>query len=339
MFVTMAKTKIIVIGIILVLSIFVGLLIQISLRESRSKPERTSAPAKLSELSTLKKSASQSFQPEADPPLAENIPALPILNLDLRAFSEIKPLPDAVTPFFENINEAAKAIEKSLIPANAPTQKTATITPDGIILSLTKNQFHFLYPDDFIAGLIDAQNLFIKDYDPGYETVIKIETDAQVRLVEEKIVATLLSANMVTKERAEQFITTIRFTLPQLQLIDLQNYSYSYESSPFSKSLSALLGRKTELPRKSPKRLFLAGFMEKLKNALANRAQAAVCGFCVSLPLCFQEGAATPGVPGSELFYPSCYCTGCLSSLGCLSANNGKAAIYDPETGICGVGL
>ena len=339
MFVTMAKTKIIVIGIILVLSIFVGLLIQISLRESRSKPERTSAPAKLSELSTLKKSASQSFQPEADPPLAENIPALPILNLDLRAFSEIKPLPDAVTPFFENINEAAKAIEQSLTPANAPAQKTATITSYGIILSLTKNQFHFLYPDDFIASLIDAQNLFIKEYDPNYETISKIKTDPQVRFVEEKIVATLLSTNMITKEKAEQFITTIRFTLPQLQLIDLQNYSYSYESSPFSKSLSALLGRKTELPRKSPKRLFLAGFMEKLKNALANRAQAAVCGFCVSLPLCFQEGAATPGVPGSELFYPSCYCTGCLSSLGCLSANNGKAAIYDPETGICGVGL
>ena len=206
-------------------------------------------------------------------------------------------------------------------------------------LSYEHYQFHFLYPDDFIASLIDAQNLFIKEYDPNYETISKIETDAQVRLVEEKIVATLLSANMVTKERAEQFITTIRFTLPQLQLIDLQNYSYSYESSPFSKSLSALLGRKTELPRKSPKRLFLAGFMEELKNALANRAQAAVCGFCVSLPLCFQEGAATPGVPGSELFYPSCYCTGCLSSLGCLSANNGKAAIYDPETGICGVGL
>ncbi|HEY4495486.1 MAG: hypothetical protein A3B89_01545 [Candidatus Buchananbacteria bacterium RIFCSPHIGHO2_02_FULL_40_13] len=334
----MTKIKIIVIGGILVLSIFVGLLIQISLREPLSKSEQTSAPTK--ELSTLKNPAPQSFQPEADPPLAENVSALPIPKPDLRALSEVKPLPDAVTPFFENINKTAKIIEKSLISDNAPTTKTATITSDGIILSLTKEQFNFLYPDKFIAGLTDVQNLLIKEFNLNYEPLLKIETDAQVRLVEEKIVAALLSNNMITKEKSEQFITTIRFTLPELQLIDLQKYySHSYETSPLSKSLSALIEEKKELPRTAPKRLFLAGFMEELKNALTRKAQAAVCGYCVSLPLCFQEGAATPGVPGSELFYPSCYCTGCLSSLGCLSANNGQAAIYDPETGICGVGL
>jgi len=144
---------------------------------------------------------------------------------------------------------------------------------------------------------------------------------------------------VITKEKAEQFITTIRFTLPELQLIDLQNYSYNYKSSPFSKSLSALLGRKTESSQKALKELFLTSFMEKLTNALAHKAQAAVCGYCYSLPLCFQLGASTPALPGPELWYPSCYCTGCLSWAGCLSANTGKAAIYDPTTGICGVGL
>ena len=339
MFVTMAKTKIIVIGGILVLSIFVGLLIQISLREPLSKPEQTSAPTK--ESSTLKNPAPQSFQPEADPPLAENVSALPIPKPDLRALSEVKPLPDAVTPFFENINKAIEKVEKSLAPDNIPNQNTptATVTSAGIILSLTKDQFHFLYPDNFIVGLIDAQTSFIKEYNPGYEPIVKIETDAQVRFIEEKIVATFLSTNVITKEKAEQFITTIRFTLPELQLIDLQNYSYNYKSSPFSKSLSALLGRKTESSQKALKELFLTSFMEKLTNALAHKAQAAVCGYCYSLPLCFQLGASTPALPGPELWYPSCYCTGCLSWAGCLSANTGKAAIYDPTTGICGVGL
>ncbi|MBI2446318.1 MAG: hypothetical protein HYV51_00670 [Parcubacteria group bacterium] len=318
MFVAMAKTKIIVIGGILVLSIFVGLLIQISLRESQSKSKQTSAPIKLSlefpkspysskEFSTFKKITPEFL----------NIPTLPI------------PKPaNTVTPFFENINEAVKAMEKSLTPDNIPTQKTATVTSAGIILSLTKDQFNFLYPNDFIASLIDAQTLFIKEYDSGYVPITKIETDAQVRVIEEKIVTTLLSANMITKERAEQFITTIRFTLPELQIIDLKRYS----SYSFYKSLHSP-------PKRVPKGLFLAGFMKELTGAITHKAQAAVCGYCYSQPLCYQEGASIPNKAGAQVFKAACYCTGCLSSLGCLSSYEGQAAIYDQETGICGAGL
>ncbi|MDO8676275.1 MAG: hypothetical protein Q7K16_01340 [Candidatus Azambacteria bacterium] len=183
---------------------------------------------------------------------------------------------------------------------------------------------------------MDAQNLFIKEFNPSYEPLLKIETDTQVRFVEEKIVTNLLSANMLTKERAEQLITTIRFTLPQLQRVSLEK-QYSYESLPFSKFINTALGGGMESPRTAPKGLFLAGFTEQLVNALANKAYA-VCGSCSSRPLCFQDNPDTPGKLGSTLFYPSCYCTGCLSSLGCLSANEGDAAIYDQETGICGIG-
>lgn len=323
------STKIIVICGVLVLSVTAGLFILMSSKEPRLKYKQISAPEKLSiefpkpssfsdKPSTFKKSAFESL----------NIPALPIPKPDFEAIAENKPSPSIAAPFFENINKAAKAVEESLasqILNSAPVKNTSIRTSDGIILSLTKGQFHFLYPDYFIASLIDAQNLFIKEQDPTYETLFKIETDVQVRLIEEKIVATLLVADMITKERAEQFITTIRFTLPELQLIDLKMYnSYGFYKSS---------------PQTAPKGLFLAGLMEQFKNALANKAQAAICGTCSSLPLCFQEGAATPGMAGSELFYPSCYCTGCLTSLGCLSANSGKAAIFDQTTGICGVGL
>lgn len=315
------KTKIIVIGGILILSIFVGLFIQISLKDSWLKSEQTSVSKKISV--EFPKPSSSSEKPSTLKEL--NIPVLPIPKPDLKAISEKKISPSTVMPFFENINKAAKAVEKSLAPDNIPAQKTSTVTSAGIILSLTKDQFRFLYPDNFINGLINAQTLLIKEYDPAYEPITKIETDAQVRLIEEKIVTTLFSTNMITKEKAEQFITTIRFTLPELQLIDLKMYN-SYSLYKFS-------------PRTAPKGLFLAGFMKELTDALAHKAQAAVCGTCSSLPLCFQPGAATPGIPGSELWYPSCYCTGCLSWAGCLSANTGQAAIYDPTTGICGVGL
>ena len=321
---------------ILVLSVIAGLLIRISLREPRSKSEQTSASMKLSvefpkspplfeEPSTLKKAAPESL----------NVPALPISKPDLQAVSKEKFPPSAITPFFENINKAVEKVEKSLAPGNAPAQNISTTTSDGIILSLTEGQFHFLYPDYFIAGLIDAQTLFIKDYDPAYEVISKIETDAQVRFIEEKIVATLLATDMITKERAEQFITTIRFTLPELQLVDLKTY---YKSLPFREFLNSILG-KTESPQRAPKGLFSAGLLEKLTDALAHKAQAVPCGYCYSSPLCFQEGTATPGVSGAELVKFACYCTGCYSSLGCLSSCSGQAAIYDPSTGICGCGL
>ena len=111
---------------------------------------------------------------------------------------------------------------------STPTKKEQSVasapeaTSTEIILSLTDDEFHFLYPDSFITSLMEAQNLFIKEYDPTYEPLLRIETDSQVRFVEEKIVASFLSAGMITEEEAERFIATIRFTLPQLQLKDLK---------------------------------------------------------------------------------------------------------------------
>lgn len=328
------KAKIIVIFGVLVLSILAGLFIRIFLKGPQLKSEQTLAPGKLPDgVSTFKKSASE-FPPTIKELEGLNIPVLRIPRPNIK-ISQKKSLPSVATPFFDNINKAA---EKILMPSSAPVQNISTKTSAGIILNLTKDQFHFLYPDNFIASLINAQNLSIKELDPNYEPILKIETDAQVRFIEEKIVATLLSANMIPKEKAEQFITTIRFTLPELQLIDLQKHNSSvfYKSLLFPEFVNAVVER-TEPEKTAPKNLFLAGLMEQLRGALAHKAQA-FCGTCTSIPECFQEGAAPPGVAGSELFYPSCYCTGCLTELGCLSANNGQAAIYDQTTGICGVG-
>lgn len=329
------KIKITIAFGILILSVIAVLLIRISSKEPKLKSERTSAPAKSNTPSEI------AFKPLLVKELERlNIPVLPIPKPDLKTIYNKKSLPSSTVSFFENVNKAAKAAEKSLIPDSIPVQKVSTVTPNGIILSLTEDQFHFLYPDSFIAGLVDVQNLFIKELDANYQPILKIKTDAQVRFIEEKIVASLLSSNMINKEKAEQFITTIRFTLPELQLIDLKKY-YSknlFESSNISKFLNSASGIKIKSDRAASRGLLLSAFSEKLMRALSQKVQAA-CGSCSSRPECFQEGASTSGKAGSELFYPSCYCTGCLTSLGCLSANNSQAAIYDQSTGICGVGL
>lgn len=327
--------KIIIVCGVLGISVFVGLLIRISLREPQLKSEQASAPAQLSVEFT--KTPSSYDKPNISKEL--DIPALPISKSNFKNIHKEKSSSSTTMQFFENINKTAKTMEKSLMPNNAPAKNIATITSAEVILSLTEDQFHFLYPDNFIANLIDAQNLFIKEYDPSYEPILKIETDIQVRFIEEKIVSTLLSTGMITKERSEQLITTIRVTLPQLQIIDLKKYnSYNlYESSPFREFLSDTLGLK-EPPRQIQKGLFLAGLFDKLASALAHKAQA-ICGSCESRPLCFQEGAFIPAKPGIEVVLPFCYCTGCFTPLGCLSFCSGQAAIWDPTTGICGCGI
>lgn len=316
------KTKITAVFGILVLSVLAGLLIRIFPKESRQKSEQVTVSAK-SEESTLKKLGKL------------DIPTLPLPQPDLKYISKEKSL-IAAAPFFENINKAVKSAEKLLATGDAPVQNVSTTTSNGIILSLTEDQFHFLYPDKFLASLADAQNLFISQYDPGYKPILKIKTDGEVRFIEEKIVSTLLSAGMIDKDKANQFVTTIRFTLPELQIIDLQKRgSYDFNPLPFSKFINNALEIKP--PQSAPKGLFLADLMEKLANALANKAQAA-CGYCYPQVLCFQEGAFAK-MPGTEEFKASCYCTGCLKSLGCLSSHDGEAAIYDETTGICGSGL
>jgi len=248
------------------------------------------------------------------------------------------PAPTSTMPFFENINKAVKDAEIKLkneiaaptfIAPSAPSDtKILKPTPTEIILSLTNDEFHYLYPDAFIASLMDAQNLIKANFDPTYEPLLKIETDSQVRYVEEKIVAAFLSTNMITKEKAERFITTIRLTLPQLQLTELKNRNSSTSNQSLINQYSILSSRP------SPKGLFLAGLLEKLYSALTPKAQAQ-CGACFDLPLCYQIG---PPAPGHIIFSVACYGTGCYYGQGCLDFCTGRAAIYDLTTGICGCG-
>ncbi|MFH1393145.1 MAG: hypothetical protein ABIG73_02090 [Patescibacteria group bacterium] len=248
------------------------------------------------------------------------------------------PSDETVPLFFENVYKTAKTAETKLqsgidavtriVPTAPSNAKIATSTPNEIILSLTNDEFHFLYPDSFIKSLIDAQDVFVKNMDMSYEPVLKIETDAQVRLIEEKIVDALVSLNMLTEKEQERAIITIRYTLPRLQLLDLQLRNRVSWNRYFNFPIP-------EQP--SPKKLFLAGLVEMLRNALAPNAQAAYCGACWNQPECFQIGSSSP-TPGANIFKAFCQCTGCYYGQGCLESCSGGSAIFDLTNFICGCG-
>lgn len=214
-------------------------------------------------------------------------------------------------------------------------KEAATIVPlatsSEIILSLTDKEFHSLYPDTFIKSLIEAQELFIKVTDPDYKPLLEIKTDAQVRFIEEKLVDSFLLAEMITKEDAEKYINTIRVTLPQLQIKELE----SAKSSVLIQS-SILLPSVVSFAQQPLKGLFLAELMDKLLWILLPEAQAKACGACFSWPDCFQVGSPLPY--GFNLWMPFCYCTGCYWAQGCLSYCTSMSAIWDPASGICGCG-
>jgi len=288
---------------------------------------------------TFNKSAEPKPETKSEQPSASSVNK----STETAPFSQERqiyvPSDETISPFFENINETAETAETKLkngietvtqsVPSASSSAKIAESTPSEIILSLTADEFHFLYPDAFIESLVDAQNLFIKNIEPSYEPLLKIETDSQVRFVEEKIVAALVSLNMLTGEDARRITTTIHFTLPKLQLAELKNRSSSFLNNYFN------IAQFTQ-PR--PKKLFLSGLLDKFYSAFISKTEAAVCGVCYTLPECYQLGLSSPG-PGLSLFRAFCYCTGCYYGQGCLDFCSGQAAIFDPTTFICGCGV
>lgn len=275
--------------------------------------------------------------------------------------------PSATLPFFEKIAQAADAIElKAARELAVPGTSTVIgISTKEIEVPMTPEEFHFLYPENFLKNLSESQSI-IQIVDPGFQPLAKIEIDAEVRMIEEKTVAALLAADLITKEKAEEFIKTIRFTLPKLQLTELatRRELSRQQSRPFSERflrksfliltrfpefLSALFNQEIA-PKKLTAGPFFTGPLEKtqqLKNKIAPSAKAAVipCGFCFSVFPCFRPGVPEPpeltlsilAVKGSNTFRPLCYCTGCLSPFGCLNTCFGNGTIHHPA-GICGCG-
>lgn len=277
-----------------------------------------------------------------------NVPVLPIPQPKIDDVSESEGFLPKYVAFFENIKKAAETVQEVVEKkVSTPTTQnpgvlsstfSATSTEE-IRLMLSDEEFSYLYPASFLEDLKDGQNL-LKEYDPSYEPIPEIKTDSHVRLIQEKIVVALLSANMIDKNEAQRYITTIRFTLPQIQLFELEARKQALEKRPFTQKVADFFDKVFLKTKEAPKGIFLAGLVEQLENALLPTAQAGggPCGECHILPICVQEGLATPTI-GTETWTPFCQCTGCLYGQGCLDRCFPAAAIWDPATGICGCGI
>jgi len=323
----------------IILSLIIGVFFIWSLLSTpeESKPQFTDTSMRTPDFNSL----NQPSTPET--PLVGDIldvPTLPLPKPDTRTYIQNSPIPSTklFVSFFEKINKAAEEVQKALEnivekKSYVPTQQKkigASELPDtilidkGIQIEMTNKEFHRLYPDFFIEGLMQAQ-LLLEQYDPNYQSISEITTDEHVRYVQEKEVAALYSANMLTKEEAERYITTIRFTLPQLQLKEIEMIRRGIY--------------KTDPKKQQKNGLFLLGLLTEFRNVFVKECKAGTyCGYCVILPECYNQRPAGPTI-GYNTWTAYCYCTGCLSGLGCLDRCGwGVAAIWDPMTGICGCG-
>lgn len=259
---------------------------------------------------------------------------IPVFPLPRPKSEEIRKIPLLYAEeFLERIQEAVLATEKKIEERSisAPTEvlfgasrQKIEVSIEEIELSLTPEEFNFLYPDYFIKSLREAQVL-IKSYDPDYRIIAEIKTDSDVRRIQESTIFSLFSANMITKEEAERYLTTIRFTLPQLQITELK----------IKKANGAGISKYSEPPKLSATYEIMEKFLQLIT---VSRAKAkGPCGACFILPECFQVGPPDP-VPGINTWTPFCFCNGCLHGQGCLDRCTGQSAIWDPMTGICGCG-
>ena len=175
-----------------------------------------------------------------------NVPVLPIPQPKMEKVTESEGfLPKYVT-FFENIKKAAETVQEivekkvSTPTASTPGASSSTFSATStqeIKLTLTNEEFNYLYPSYFLQDLQNSQNL-LKEYDPSYEPLPEIKTDLHVRFVQEKIVVALLSANMLNTDEAQRYITTIRFTLPQIQFFELELRKQALENRSFVQKIT-----------------------------------------------------------------------------------------------------
>jgi len=296
------------------------------------------------------------------------LPKLPLPKPDISAIHQNNKLPEETIPFFERISRAADQVEKKInselkIPATPAPAATITngniaSSPQSaqkeIVLNLTQEEFKYLYPQNFLNALIGAGQNFIKEQDPSYAPITILNTDQEVRRIEEKLVSAFVSADMMPQDKAEGAITTIRFTLPEMQLANLamrkeaalsprKIIAYIAKAPEF---ISAFYGKNivpqpTNFNQANGGVFYsgLTGILEKIgKIPTANAA--IPCGGCINLPECFAEGAIFGPPPGRSLFTGFCLCWGCFRGLGCLDicGEGGIAAIWDPVTLACGCG-
>lgn len=262
----------------------------------------------------------------------------PVLSTDFDLSQEIRPLIEDVSDLFGGF------------PVLQPqTETEPKIFSESELLAIKQEVFKKLYPDYFTDGLSGIQEIFIERefLDTNYQKIENFDSEDKIFAFVNTIIDVLEEQDIYTKEEAEKFRTGANVVWKNLLKEEEELFLQELMAkSQLSKKIIA--NRLFNLRKSSSKKVI--GIFGKIKNVVIKNVYA----LTVTSPDCYQEGPPMPigsnswapccncGWDCSGHFIPDCGPAGryCCYHLGCLNNNAGgwRSAIWDPATGICGVG-
>jgi len=298
------------------------------------------------------------------------LPKLPLPRPNVNEINKSNKVPENMMTFIGRVGTAVNQVEKKIMaesirqtastaPKTSTPQTTTSPISGEIVLNLTPDEFHYLYPD-YILNIFVKSQRFIKESDASFTPLNTLENDSQVRLVQEKLFNYFLSAKIIDSDTYSRAVITLRYTLPQLQLGTLaaRKIVEAEQSRPlgllnralrfaghmpdFVKTISE--GYKTPRSQEtdmSPNIAFYSGLLAMIeKITTAPTANAIVCTPCQFRPECFMEGGLFDGKRGVESATVFCDCrtSNCFYGQGCIDRCLPFASIWDPLTLTCGCG-
>lgn len=238
----------------------------------------------------------------------------------------------------------------------------------GVPQPLTEQEiFDLLYPDFYRGALQSAQESLVSEGVIAPAETVPLRTEEEIKVVSEKILRYLYDQGFVDAEAyqtslrgaGQVFSASYDFKLREAQTIKAIREG-KLPNSPLTVTPEEALAEFKEILRSqgydfdailrgqpssrapSEGRLVLSrhliGVITLLGKFFTASVANAFCGptYCISPPICFMEGAPTPG--GFNFPTPCCFGRICGVPIGCfeLCGNGAKPFIWD--FGICGCG-
>jgi len=206
--------------------------------------------------------------------------------------------------------------------------------------------FNKLYPDYFTEGLSFTQNVFMEQgfLNEDYETIESFDSEEKIFAFVNTIIDVFEEQGFYSEAEAVKFRTGANETWKSILDDERRVFKNELISSKLSEKIFANILFNTQ--KKASKQII--NITDKLENMFLKKAQAEEC---------FRSGGG--GGIGANVSAPCCNCgLECRSGSGCTYVDDcgggggkcdvhfgcknlygkGKAIIWDPSSGICGVG-
>lgn len=251
-------------------------------------------------------------------------------------------------PLLEDIGNIASTFTNSFAPQASETNQVSQSSNDVDPAAIERQIFETLFPDYIIEAYADTQESYIKlgYLDENYEKIENFDTEEKIFAFVNTNINVFEEIGLITKSEAVKFrigANQIWRDILEKEKLELKKQLIGSEiGSEFYKRI--LTNRIYYISRSISKKI--AKILKELKDKTIIRTYAADC---------YRGGDPAPG-GSNNANVPCCNCglncnkhgcypvpdcgSGCDIDLGCLNkyAGGNKPAIWDPATGICGVG-